>query len=116
MSQKVDSMKEASMEEETDVGGIDARMASVVAYLVAPVSSLMVFVMEENNEFVRFHAMQALIFSVLSWVIITVTSAVFIGLLFVPLYYVVIAFLCYKAYNGEAWEIPGIGGFAYEQI
>lgn len=116
MSQTTETTDDATRKEKTDVGGLSPEMASVLAYLLAPLSSIIVFVMEKEDEFTRFHAMQSLIFGVISWVIITITSAFLIGVLLIPIYYLFILFLAYKAYSGEEWEIPGIGSFARDQI
>jgi uncharacterized membrane protein len=102
--------------DETTVGGLSPELAGVVIYLFAPLSSLVFFVLEEENEFVRFHAMQSLLLSVIAYVLISVTSFFLIGILLIPVYFLFILFMMYKSYNGEMWEIPGLGGFAKSYI
>lgn len=114
-----------SVAETTSVGGLTPEMASVVAYLFAPITGLLVFLMEDEDEFVRFHGMQSIVFGVV-WVgiylLITVISAVTFGLgaiLFVPavpVAFAMWAFLMYKAYQGEEWAVPGLGTFVRGQL
>lgn len=111
--------------EETKVGGLTPEMAGVVAYLLSPLTGILVFVMEDENEFVRFHGMQSIIFGV-AWfavfVVISVLAAItfgLAGLLYFPALFVAAlmwAFLMYKAYQGEMYKLPMIGNFAEQQI
>jgi len=115
----------APSKEETDVGGLSPELASVVAYLAAPLTGLIVYVMEEEDQFTRFHAMQSILFGVVSIVIYFAISSITpltlgLGLLLylpaVPILGLLWLFLMYKAYSGEAWAIPGLEGFIKEQI
>lgn len=115
----------APSKEETEVGGLSPELASVVAYLAAPITGLIVYVMEEEDRFTRFHAMQSILFGVVS-IVIYFAISVIAGITFgigavlylpaVPILGILWLFLMYKAYSGEAWAIPGLGGFIEDQI
>lgn len=96
---------------------------AAVAYLLAPVTSAVVLVFEKENKFVRFHAMQALIFGlavIVAQAVATALVPVLIGLLLLPLVgigaFVLWLLLMWKAYNNEEYEIPYLGKIARDQL
>jgi uncharacterized membrane protein len=114
--------------------GLDPNLAGALAYLFAPLGGIAMYVLEDDD-FVQFHAVQGIAFGVLlilAWVGTTVVwflgSALLadlpaIGILWTLvsfLMYPVVgfigfalwAFLTYKAYQGERYGLPVIGGFA----
>jgi len=114
--------------------GLDPNLAGALAYLFAPLGGIAMYVLEDDD-FVQFHAVQGIAFGVLlflAWIGTTVVwflgSALLadlpaIGILWTLvsfLMYPVVgfigfalwAFLTYKAYQGERYGLPVIGGFA----
>ncbi len=103
--------------------GLDENIAAVVAYLIMPLSSIVLLVMEKNNNFVKFHAMQATIVGIILFVAMTISSMlvfVLIGLLLMPIVglvgLVLWLLLMFKAYKGEMYKLPVIGDIAEKQI
>lgn len=124
-SSSEDVVESVSEPETTAVGGLTPEMASVVAYLFSPITGLLVFLMEEDDEFVRFHGMQSILFGLIwvgIYILITIISTVTFGLgtiLFLPalpIGFAMWAFLMYKASQGEEWAIPGLESFVRNQI
>ncbi len=109
---------------EKDLGktstGIQANMAALLSYLVGFVSGIVFLVIEKENKFVRFHAMQSTITSgsifvlqiVLSYIPFLVMLSPLVGLLGIALWII----LMIKAYQGEMFKLPVIGDIAEKKI
>jgi len=112
------------MSEEKKSGtGIEPNIAGLLCYVLGWVTGLVFFLIEKDEEFVRFHAMQSIIFfgaitavmivfGILEWI-------PFIGLLFVVLTallglfaFVMWIILMVKAYQGERYKLPVAGDMA----
>ncbi len=103
--------------EELVVFGLPQNTAGALAYVLGWLTGLVFLLSEKKNGFVRFHAMQSLMF----FATLTVASFVpVIGWLLSPLLMIVgfIAWLVcvYKAYNGEEFELPIAGKLAKKQL
>lgn len=101
--------------------GLDANVAGLLAYLVGIITGILFLVLEKENRFVRFHAMQSTIVSggliVISVVlgIIPALGALILGLLNIA--GLVIWVLCMvKAYQGELFRLPVVGDIAAKQV
>ena len=116
--------------------GLAANVAALIAYLFVPLTSIVLLATEKENRLVRFHAWQSCFFglavttlsialSVVFFVVSFVLSAaspalgflVTIAMLLVWLVLAVVivavwALCLVKAYRGELYELPLIGGFA----
>ena len=100
--------------------GIQPNVAALLAYLVGFVSGIVFFLIEKENKFVRFHAMQSMGLSgglfVLGLVLglIPVLGGLMILLNLLGLVLWVVCMV--KAYQ-EAWfKLPVIGDFAAKQV
>jgi uncharacterized membrane protein len=96
--------------------GLQENIAGLLAYLFGWVSGLILFLID-RRKFVRFHAMQSIIVTVvlmvayfvlglipvLGWII-----AALLGLAFFVLWIM----LMVKAYQGQMWKLPIIGDYA----
>jgi len=110
-------------------------VAGALAYLFAPLGGVVMYVLEGEDNFVRFHALQGIAFGVALvavWLGIFVLNFVlgfvlgdipFVGfllgvvsLLIAPVVALAMfgawAFLTYKAYKGERFQLPVLGSFA----
>ena len=111
--------------------GLDSNVAGALAYLLGPITGIAFYVLEPDDEFVQFHAVQSIAvfggFFVLSIVLSVVFGAlslipgigwiigIVLGLgsfLLAPIGLVVWAFLMYKAYNNERYAVPVVGRYA----
>lgn len=99
--------------------GLEPNVAALLAYLFDFVGGLVFFLIEKDNKFVRFAAMQSLVLSVLYWAVFLVAlPAVTFGFsyLLTPLfglgYLVLRIVLMVKAYQNEEWEVPVVGKMA----
>ncbi len=101
--------------------GLEPNIAGALAYFLGPLTGVLFWVIEKDNKFVRFHAMQSILFSVAALVIGFVAGLIpVLGLLIAPLVslatLVVWFLLMWKAFNKMEWELPVIGKIAHEQV
>jgi uncharacterized membrane protein len=111
--------------------GLDENVAGALAYVLGFVTGIVFLVLESDNRFVRFHAAQSIVISVIAiginvalGVLATILSFVprigfvfggILGLLgtLVSLAFLLLwLFLMYKAYSHERYELPVVGGLA----
>jgi uncharacterized membrane protein len=107
---------------EKTASGLDANVAAALSYLVGFVTGIIFLVVEKDNRFVRFHAMQSTVFF-LGLIVIDVLLQVIplLGFLFVvfiviPISAVMWLLLMYKAYQGEEFKLPLVGQWAADRI
>ena len=113
-------------EEESAMDGrsslnISENVAALIAYLFSWLSGLIIFLLEKESRFVRFHALQSLIFfgamslilgilgriPVVGWVFALVGGIATFGFWIIGMV---------KAYQGELYRFPIVGNFAAGQI
>ncbi len=110
--------------------GLEQNIAGLLCYVLGWLTGLIFFLIEKENKFVRFHALQSLITSgaitivhmivwnliitnillAISWRMWWLTSAVstILGLG----HFALIVFLIYKAYSNEMFKVPIAGDIA----
>jgi uncharacterized membrane protein len=99
----------------TTASGIDANLAAALAYAVGWVTGLAFYFFEQDNKFVRFHALQSIIvFGGLSVAWMLALSVPILGwivafLVIPPVSAVLWLVLMYKAYRGERYKLPWVG-------
>ncbi|MDY6918389.1 MAG: DUF4870 domain-containing protein [Chloroflexota bacterium] len=110
-------------EEKKSSTGIEPNVAGLLSYLVGWITGLIFFLIEKENDFIRFHAMQSIVvfgaFTVVEIVLSFLAWLPFIGILFLVLEYLVglLAFVLWiilmvKAYQGARFKLPWAGGIA----
>lgn len=109
--------------------GMEPNVAGLLCYLGWWVTGLIFFLMEKENKFVRFHAMQSMVvFGALS--IVFFILSLIIRITFNPFTYiawgiiapilwvlavVLMIILMVKAYQGKKFKLPWAGNFAEKQ-
>jgi uncharacterized membrane protein len=102
--------------------GVDANVAAALSYLLGFVSGIILLVIERENRFVRFHAMQStMTFLGIVGIDILLQIIPFVGVLLViflviPASAILWLLLMYKAYQGEEFKLPFVGPFAAERV
>ena len=97
--------------------GMDPKMAALLSYLFGWVTGLIFYLIEKEDEYVRFHAMQSIItFGALNVLAIVAGVIPVIGLiisiLIAPVSLVLWILLMIKAYQGEKYKLPVVGDMA----
>ncbi|MFW6270632.1 MAG: DUF4870 domain-containing protein [Bacillota bacterium] len=101
--------------------GIQENLEGLLCYIGAWVTGIVFLLIEKENKFVRFHAMQSLI-TFLGLFVLGIVSGfipiigVIINLLLTPLSLILWLFLMYQAYQGKEYELPIVGKIAREQL
>lgn len=102
---------------------LEPNIEAALAYLVAPFTGVLVFLFERENKFVRFHAMQSILFGIASFAaswIAGMLVAVLVGVILIPLVaiasFILWLFLMWKAYNNEEYALPFLGKIAHDQV
>jgi len=99
--------------------GLDSNVAATLSYVLGWISGLIFFLIEDTDEFVRFHAMQSIIFfggvtvvCVIFWAMLRVP---YINILFMVLLSIVGLFafvlwliLMVKAYHKDTFKLPWV--------
>jgi uncharacterized membrane protein len=110
----------ADLNNKTSIG-VDANVAGLLCYVLGWVSGLALFLLEKDNDTVRFHAMQSMI---------TFGAVTLLNIVFGPLHafgYVIVALvnvaalalwvlLMVKAYQGERFRLPVVGELAEQWL
>ena len=109
---------------EQNSSGLSQNIAGALTYVLGFVTGILFLLIEKQNKFVRFHAMQSTIlfggYFVLNWVLwfVPVVDVVW-GLLSIPLGLLLLVlwfYLMYQAYQGIEYKLPLVGDFAAKQL
>lgn len=105
------------MAEEAKGAGLPRNTAAALSYLLGWATGIVFLLIEKEDKFVRFHAMQ----SIITFGLLTVLSFIpVIGWILSPLVlivgFVLWLVLIFKAYQGEEFMLPVIGDFAKRQM
>ncbi len=99
--------------------GLDRNVSALLSYLLGWVSGLIVILIEKEDAFVRFHAMQSIVtFGAITILSITLgTMFMFVGFIGPLIHVASIALwvlLMVKAYQGEKFMLPVVGVISEE--
>lgn len=96
--------------------GLDPKVAALLCWLLAPITSVIFLLVDKDDKFVKFHALQSLVWFFVAMVISSVLSFTIIlaCLFWVP--FIVNIYAAIKAYNGEMWKLPVIGDWVEGQL
>jgi len=108
--------------------GLAPNIASLLCYICTPITGIIFLLIEKENNDVKFHAWQSLIFGLayIALIIILEILAAILGMIasvlgiivgfFIPIVMLaafIIWIVCLvKSYQGERWRIPVLGDFA----
>ena len=102
--------------------GMNQNVAGLLCYIGGWITGLIFFLLEKENRFVRFHAMQSIItfggLSVLSMILswIPILGWFFVVSVIPILWLILWILLMVKAYQGELFKLPVIGDIAEKNI
>ena len=118
---------------------MDANITALIGYPIGILALVLIFI-EKDNKFVRFHALQSVLWSVgvtigivvvavIGMILALVVSSIsgtlgtLVGFLAMLIYLVLflalfggMVFAAYKAYSGEMFKLPIVGGMAEKWV
>ena len=97
--------------------GMQPNIAALLSYLLGLITGIIFYVIEKDNKFVRFHAMQSIVvFGFLFVLSIILPFIPVIGGIIMPILWitelVLWVILMVKAYQGETFKLPIAGDIA----
>lgn len=108
-------------ENKKTVLGVTENLEALLCYAIGWITGLIFLILEKDNAYVRFHALQSLVafgaLHILSFIVV-----------FVPILGILISFLIgvfslilwiimmVKAYKGEKYKLPMVGDFVEQQL
>jgi uncharacterized membrane protein len=100
--------------------GMQPNVAALLSYVLGVLTGIIFFIIEKENKFVRFHALQCIIlFGSLFVLQLALAFIPVIGAILVPVIsiasLILWVILMIKAYQGEKFKLPMIGGIAEKQ-
>ena len=101
---------------------MDANIAATLSYLVGFVTGVIFLLLEKENKFVRFHAMQSTILFAGIVVIdillqlVPILGALVVIFVVIPASAILWLLLMFKAYQGEEFRLPLVGDVAAERM
>lgn len=105
--------------------GSNEKLMGALSYFAGPVTGIIFLLMEKDNTFVRFHAMQStLIFGAL-WLLSIILGVIpvigwIVGVIISPILtiggLILWIVLMFKAYQGEKFKVPYFGDLAEKQL
>lgn len=102
--------------------GLEENVAGLLTYVLGFVTGIIFLLIEKDNKFVRFHAMQSIVvfgaFFVLSLVlnVVPVIGTIVSILILPPLSLIVWIVLMVKSYQGNRYKLPIAGDFSEKQL
>jgi len=112
--------------------GLAPNLAGALSYLLGPLTGVLFLVLEKDNRFVRFHAMQSTILGAM-WIVLSIVLNILLSIIgMVPVIGWIVAILVsfglglvgfvlwlllmWKAWQGQEWEVPVAGPIARQQL
>jgi len=108
------------MSDQPDTTGItsDDKLWAALGYPIF-IIAIIVLLMEEKKArpFIKFHAIQAIAFNIVLWVIYFIISAVTLGFgaICFPIFWLITLWPAWEAYQGKYLELPVITNFIKKQ-
>ena len=100
---------------------MDANIAATLSYLVGFVTGVIFLLLEKENKFVRFHAMQStILFAGIVAIdillqLVPILGALVVIFVVIPASAILWLLLMFKAYQGERFKLPVAGEIAEQR-
>lgn len=113
--------QQENVENKQTASGLDENLAGVLTYPLGFVTGIIFLIIEKENRFVKFHAIQSIILSLATIIISFIIGLIpligwIIAFLLTPIYIIIVIFLALKAYKHEMYKFPIIGDIAEKQL
>ena len=111
----------ATLHTEKTSTGFDANVAAALSYLVGFVTGIIFLLVEKENKFVRFHAMQSTLLFVgivaidIFLQLVPILGALVVIFVVIPLSAFLWLYLMFRAYQGDEFKLPLVGQMAADR-
>ncbi|MFD0961132.1 DUF4870 domain-containing protein [Paenibacillus chungangensis] len=129
MSEKGQTVFKEETAEQESVGsqkmktstGLEENIAGLLSYVFGAITGVIFLILEKDNRFIRFHALQSTLTFVVLLIFNFILTAIpiigwLIGLLIAPIGFILWIVLMVKAYQGKWFKLPVIGEIAMNQM
>lgn len=100
--------------------GLDENLTGALCYLVLWITGIVFYLLEKDNKFVKFHAMQSILvflpLTIIGFFLSIIWFLWWLGWLIWLLSIILWLVLMIKAYQGEKFKLPIVGDIAEKQI
>lgn len=101
--------------------GLDENVAGLLCYVLGAITGLLFLILEKDNRFIRFHALQSTFMFIALLVLNVVLTAIpfigwLIGLLLAPLAFILWIVMMVKACQGKWFKLPVLGEISENQV
>ncbi|HSB46387.1 MAG TPA: DUF4870 domain-containing protein [Candidatus Bilamarchaeum sp.] len=110
----------------------DSNILAALSYALSLVVALIVYLIEKEDKWLKFHALQAMLFDlaytaaffvifILGWIFAFVTFGLGVFCILpvfalIPLVFIYRLYLAYRAFKGEYFELPMIGQLVLKHV
>ena len=94
--------------------GMKANLAALLCYIpfIALIAAIVFLIIEKENKFVRFHALQSIFLSAVLFILSIIPFVNLLMVVILPLSLILYIILMIKSYQGEKMKLPGVGDLA----
>ncbi|SCG81722.1 UPF0132 membrane protein [Proteiniborus sp. DW1] len=101
--------------------GMEENIAALLSYVLGFITGIIFYVLEKESKFVKFHAMQSIIYSVALMILTFILGLIpiigwILSLFIPPLSLILWIVLLVKSYKYEYFKLPVIGDIAEKQV
>lgn len=95
----------------------DERMKGAIAYVLTWLTGIIILVMAGDNKFLKFHALQSIVFSVVLFVISAILMFLFcLGGIVLLVGWIYLLYGAYLVYSGKPFRIPMVADFVEQNL
>ncbi|SDB80965.1 Uncharacterized membrane protein [Pelagirhabdus alkalitolerans] len=108
-------------ENQTTSSGMKQNLAGMLCYFAGAITGIIFLLIEKDNSFVRYHAIQSIILTIFIIILNTVLSVIpiigwLIGILLSPVFMFLWIYTMWKAYQNKRFTLPVISKIARDQV
>lgn len=94
----------------------DDKLWAALGYPISPLA-IIALLMEDKKArpFIKYHAVQSIALNIVLYILITIAIMTVVGAICAPLFWLVVLWPAYAAYQGKYLEIPVITNFLKKQ-
>ncbi|MCR2822905.1 DUF4870 domain-containing protein [Lederbergia panacisoli] len=114
-------VKKQKQDDTVNSTGLSENVAGLLCYLFWFVGGIVFLLVEKENRFIRFHAMQSIALSAVYFVLSIILTVIpligwIMNLILTPVMVILWIILMYQAYQGKYFKLPILGELSDKQL